>query len=237
MSRAAQAPDCFELDATIYKRDLRRFFVDLRKQAHHIYALLSGAPKSVFWIVQENDDIYEEEKRFSVHEFFGNLGKFHSRKDTFRVYFNAYIFRDEWDECIEGWQYMDNPFNGEMKYEIINTDELSVEVFEKEWLYLFAHLCRQQILANAPFTLNRETIKCYKFTFEDVRQLREVANQYNGRIVAELREQYERLAALDCLHELPKVKRDRKPAAEPPPVKKERTPRKKNIRKYPSTHF
>ena len=44
-------------DDSIYKRDLRRFFVALREQAHPIYALLNGAPKSAFWIVLENDDL------------------------------------------------------------------------------------------------------------------------------------------------------------------------------------
>ena len=62
MSRKAPEDyDCF-----IYKRDLRRFFVDLRKQAHYIYELLEGAPKSVFWIVQENEDSDADEQTFTV---------------------------------------------------------------------------------------------------------------------------------------------------------------------------
>lgn len=235
MPRAAQTFDYLESDTTIYKRDLRRFFVELRKQAHHIYALLCEAPKSVFWIVQENDNIEEDEPNFSIREFYASVGKFHRRKDTFRVYFNAYFFRDEWDSCVPCWDSGDNPFNGEAKYEINDTSELSVEVFEKEWPHLLAFICRKSILENAPFKLDRETIKRYKFSYGDVTLLREAAIRCNGRLIAELREQYDKLAAIDCLHERPKVKRERKSAAAPAPVKKERTPRKRIMRKVPYT--
>ena len=227
MSRKAPEDyDCF-----IYKRDLRRFFVDLRKQAHYIYALLEGAPKSVFWIVLENEDSDADEQTFTVKEFYANVAKFHHRKDPFRLYFEAYFFRDEWDECVDGWRFMDNPFNGKIKYEISDPGELSVDVFEKEWPHLFACLCRKQILANAPFRLERETIKHYKFSYGDVKLLREPAVRINKRIIAELRAQYERLAAIDCLHETPTKKPERKPAAAP--VKTEYAPRKRITRRVP----
>ena len=214
-----------DYDFFIYKRDLRRFFVDLRKQAHYIYALLEEAAKSVFWIVLENEDSDADEQIFTVKEFYANVAKFHHRKDTFRLYFKAYFFRDEWDECVDGWRFMDNPFNGIAKYEISDPGELSVDVFVKEWPHLFACLCRKQILANAPFRLDRETIKHYKFSYGDVRLLREPAARINKRIIAELRAQYDRLAAIDCLHEAPKKKPERKLAAAP--VKTERAPRKR----------
>ena len=126
---------------------------------------------------------------------------------------------------------MDNPFSGKIKYEISDPGELSVEVFEKEWPHLFACLCRKQILANAPFRLERETIKHYKFSYGDVKLLREPAVRINKRIIAELRAQYERLAAIDCLHETPTKKPERKPAAAP--VKTEYAPRKRIIRRVP----
>lgn len=184
----------------IHKRDLRKFFVDLRQQAHHIYALLEGAPKSVFWIVLENEDLETPEQTFTVKEFYASLGKFHADKDTFRAYFKAYFFRDEWDALVPGWELMDNPFNGEESYEILYPKELSVAEFEKEWPHLMAYLCRQQIHANAPFKLDRETIRHYGFTYGDLKLLREAAARCNERIIAELRAQYDRLAAIDCLH-------------------------------------
>lgn len=247
MPRAARTPDYFESDTTIYKRDLRRFFVELRKRAHHIYALLWGAPKSVFWIVQDNSEDDEDEPRFSVSEFYANVVKFHPSKVTFRVYFNAYFFRNEWDECVEFWESMDNPFNGETRCEIRDTGDLSVGAFEKEWPHLFARMCRQQILANAPFVLNRETVRRYKFSRKDVKLMRESVARCNGRIVAELREEYARLAAIDCLHEpkqfpldepeplpeIPKVEPEPEPEAAPAPAKMKRAPRKRIMRKIP----
>lgn len=193
-----KAPE--DYDDLIYKRDLRRFFVDLRKQAHYIYALLEGAPKSVFRIVLDNDDLDTDEQRFTVQEFYANVAKFHHRKDTFRVYFKAYFFRDEWDECVPCWELMDNPFNGVDNFEVTNNGELTPADFEKEWPHLLAYLCRKQILANAPFKLDRETIKHYKFSYGDVKLLREPAARINERIIVELRAQYDRLAAIDCLH-------------------------------------
>lgn len=225
MPTNAQAPDLYEDSGRdILKSDLRRFFTGLRKQSHHIYALLYGAPKSVFWIVLTNDDLTADEQTFSVPEFYAQVGKFHRRKDTFRVYFNAYFFRDEWDSCLPCWDSGDEPFNGEEKYEILGTTELSAEVFEKEWVHLFANLCRQQILANTPFRLDRETIRRYKFSREDVKLLREPAVRCNECLIAELRGPYNLLASIDCLHKAPK----KKPACEPAaaPVKKERAPRK-----------
>lgn len=224
--KAPEDYDCF-----IYKRDLRRFFVDLRKQAHYIYALLEGAPKSVFWIVLENEDSDADEQTFTVKEFYANVAKFHHRKDTFRLYFEAYFFRNEWDSCVDGWRFMDNPFNGETKYEVFDPDELCVENFEKEWLHLLAYLCRKQILANAPFRLDRETIRQYKFSREDVKLLREPAARCNERIIAELRAQYDRLAVIDCLHETPKKKQE--PKFKPAPVKTERAPRARTVRRVP----
>ena len=197
-------------DNSIYKRDLRRFFVALREQAHPIYALLNGAPKSAFWIVLENGDLECEEQTYSLQEFYANLAAFHNRKDTFRIYFNAYFFREEWDKCLPGWEAMDNPFNGQTGYEIRDKGELTVTAFKNEYLHLLAFLCRKQILANTPFKLDRETIRQYKFSREDVKLLREPVARINERIIAELRAQYDALAAIDCLHEAPKAMRKKR---------------------------
>lgn len=184
----------------IYKRNLRRFFSDLRQQAHHIYALLDGAPKSVFWIVLDNDDLASPEQAFALKEFYANLSKFHDNKDTFRVYFKAYFFRDEWDVCVPGWELMDNAFTGDEQFEICDTNELSVAVLEKEWPHVLAYLCREAILSNKPFRLDDETPLQYGFTRQDISLLQEPVARFNAKIIDELREQYDKLAAIDCLH-------------------------------------
>lgn len=186
-------------DYRIYERDLIRFFAALRRQAHHIYALLTGAPKSVFWIVLDDEDAFPDEKTFSPEEFQANVGKF-GAGDSFRVYFSIYYFREEWDECVPCWELMDNPFNGEDKFEVAGKRDLTVAEFESEWRHLFAYLCRDAILANKPFRLDDETIRQYGFTPQDVALLQEPLARFNAKIIDELRAQYDRLAAIDCLH-------------------------------------
>lgn len=230
--------DDFDFPNTcIYKRDLRRFFVSLREQAHPIYALLNGAPKTVFGIVMDNDDPECEEQTYSLKEFYANLGVFDDRKDTFLVYFNAYFFREEWDKCFPCWDVMDNPFNGEAKNEIVSTEELTVAGFGKEYLHLLAYLCRQQIYGNNPLRFTRATISHYRFTREDVKFLREPVTRINERIIAELRAQYDALAAIDCLHEATKAMRKKRSASAPPAVSsagaEKRSPRKRIIRTVP----
>ena len=80
------------------------------------------------------------------------------------------------------------------------------ESFKQEFPYILAYICRNAILANAPFRLDRETIKRYGFTREDVKRLREPLTRCNERIIAELRAEYARLAAIDCLHEASRKK-------------------------------
>ena len=125
--------DC--LDCDIRKSDIRQFFDDLKKKAHFVYAILCGAPKSVFWITLDDEESHPDEKTFSVAE-------------------------------------------------------------------------------NAPFELTRETIKHYGFSREDVKLLRDCIASNNRRIIDELREEYERLKAIDCLQVVPPKRRGRKPKAE-----------------------
>ena len=200
MSRT-KAPEYLKfLETLIYKRTLRGFLTDLRENAHHIYALLAGVPKFVFWIVLDDENIEVEEEEFSIKEFYARLSTFHDRKDTFRVYFNTYFFRDEWDECCEDWEQAEYEFTGKEKYECYRKTDLSVADFEKEFPHMLAYWCRESILANKPFELTRQTIKEFRFTRKDVAVLREPIARCNERIIAELRAQYDALATIDCLH-------------------------------------
>ena len=102
--------DC--LDCDIRKSDIRQFFDDLKKKAHFVYAILCGAPKSVFWITLDDEESHPDEKTFSVAEFNDNYENFDSRIDSFRVNFNAYFFREQWATKFPEWELMENPFNG-----------------------------------------------------------------------------------------------------------------------------
>lgn len=184
----------------IHKHDLCRCFAELRELAHHIYALLERAPKTAFWIVLNDEDLNAPEKTFTIGEFYADLEKFHSDKDTFRVYIKAYFFRDEWDRCIPGWELMDNAFTGEEQYEICGPEDLTVAEFEKEWPHMLANLCRDAILSNRPLGIDAETTRQYGFTRQDIALLQEPVARFNRLIIDQLRAQYDRLAAIDCLH-------------------------------------
>ena len=106
--------DC--LDCDIRKSDIRQFFDDLKKKAHFVYAILCGAPKSVFWITLDDEESHPDEKTFSVAEFNDNYENFDSRIDSFRVNFNAYFFREQWATKFPEWELMENPFNGEGRF-------------------------------------------------------------------------------------------------------------------------
>lgn len=161
--------DC--LDCDIRKSDIRQFFDDLKKKAHFVYAILCGAPKSVFWITLDDEESHPDEKTFSVAEFNDNYENFDSRIDSFRVNFNAYFFREQWATKFPEWELMENPFNGEERFCATSRKELTVEIFVTEYPHLLAYLCRRAVLENAPFELTRETIKHYGFSREDVKLL------------------------------------------------------------------
>lgn len=112
------------------------------------------------------------------------------------------------------WELMENPFNGEERFCATSRKELTVEIFVTEYPHLLAYLCRRAVLENAPFELTRETIKHYGFSREDVKLLRDCIASNNRRIIDELREEYERLKAIDCLQVVPPKRRGRKPKAE-----------------------
>ena len=109
---------------------------------------------------------------------------------------------------------MENPFNGDERFCATSRKELTVEIFVTEYPHLLAYLCRRAVLENAPFELTRETIKHYGFSREDVKLLRDCIASNNRRIIDELREEYERLKAIDCLQVVPPKRRGRKPKAE-----------------------
>lgn len=188
-----------EYDDEIRKRDLRRFFTQLRKEAHSIYAILYQAPKSFFRIVLRNDDLDEDEAAYTLSEFYANLRKFRTN-DTFRIEIKAYFFREEWDECVPLWQAADYPFTGLEEYEITRLEELDKAEMEKEWPHMLAYFCRERILANSPFWLCRRLIRVFGLTRADVKQLKEPLDRCNERVVAELRAKYDQLARIDCLH-------------------------------------
>ena len=182
-------------DEDIRKSDIRQFLDDLEKQAHPLYATVRALPESAVWIMQ--DDTGE---KFPVAGFIENYDGFDSSRDTFSIGFNAYFFRDEWDDKVPGWELTDNPYNGEDRYEVISRNELTVAFFTGEFARLLAYVCREAILKNDPLGATPETAAKYGLNPEDMEALGGGIAECNRRIIAELRNEYERLKAIDCLH-------------------------------------
>ncbi|MBR2217458.1 MAG: hypothetical protein IJ850_03850, partial [Alistipes sp.] len=88
----------------------------------------------------------------------------------------------------------------EDRFEAVSRDELSVEIFTGEFPHLLACICRQAILGNEPLEATPETAAQYGFSPEEMNALGAQIARCNRRIIAELREDYERLKAIDCLH-------------------------------------
>jgi len=190
--------DIIPMDGDIRKSDIRQFLDDLEKQAHTLYATVLALPESLFWIVQE-----DTEQTFSVAGFIENYENFDSCLDSFCVGFNVYFFRDEWDEIVSDRELTDNFYNGEDRFEAVSRNELSVEIFTGEFPHLLASICRQAILGNEPLEATPETAVQYGFSPEEMNALGAQIARCNWRIIAELREDYERLKAIDCLHREP----------------------------------
>ena len=186
------------MDGDIRKSDIRQFLDDLEKQAHTLYATVLALPESLFWIVQE-----DTEQTFSVAGFIENYENFDSCLDSFCVGFNVYFFRDEWDEIVSDRELTDNFYNGEDRFEAVSRDELSVEIFTGEFPHLLASICRQAILGNEPLEATPETAAQYGFSPEEMNALGAQSARCNRRIIAELREDYERRKTIDCLHREP----------------------------------
>lgn len=161
--------DC--LDCDIRKSDIRQFFDDLKKKAHFVYAILCGAPKSVFWITLDDEESHPDEKTFSVAEFNDNYENFDSRIDSFRVNFNAYFFREQWATKFPEWELMENPFNGEERFCATSRQGADGRNFRNGISAFVGLPVPSAVLENAPFELTRETIKHYGFSREDVKLL------------------------------------------------------------------
>lgn len=211
----------------IRKRDLRRFFTDLREQEHYMYAILAKSPQSVFRIVKDSDDWDEPETAYSIKEFLASLGSFHNKKDSFCCHFSLYYFRDERNEGTPDEGSIEFAFDGEVREDWICMEDMHPESFIQAFPHILAYICRNAVLSNTPFRLDRETIKRYGFTCEDVKRLRGPLMRCNERVIAELRAEYDRLASIDCLHEVPgKVPEPQKETPEAP-----RQPRPRICRK------
>lgn len=186
----------------IYKSDLHVFLQKLKKEARHAYAVLTGAPVDYVWICKSEsmDDSYEE--KFSIKEFLEQYARFKPNRDQFEFCVKVYYFRDDLKYMTSLCSQIESMPVGEDTFTLDYKAELSVETITRELPNILAYICREAILANAPLLLVDESVKRqYGFKRPDIEKLRGIVIKCNQSIVKELRAEYDRLGAIDCVRD------------------------------------
>lgn len=186
----------------IYKSDLHVFLQKLKKEARHAYAVLTGAPVDYVWIGKSEsmDDWYEE--KFSIKEFLERYAGFKAHRDQFELCAKVYYFQEDWKYMPPMCSRIESMLTGEDTFTLDYKAELSVETITRELPNILAYICREAILANAPLSLVDESVKQqYGFKRTDIEKLRDIVIKCNLNIVKELRAEYDRLGAIDCVRD------------------------------------
>lgn len=187
-----------------YRRDIRSILTALYERAPFIYALFKAAPKTEFRIALTEDfsrgDLPDE--TYTIPEFCARYASFKPKGQIFLISFSVYCSEKEREETYRKHGEVFCSPEGTALCEIDSEDlDMAVEEIVSEFPNYMMCRCRAAILANEPLRIDDETIARYALTAEDAARLRRIVRRCNTEIVAELRGQYERLAAIDCVRE------------------------------------
>ena len=185
-----------------YRRDIRSILTALYERAPYIYALFKAAPKTEFRIALTEDfsrgDLPDE--TYTIPEFCARYASFKPKGQIFLISFSVYCSEKEREETYRKHGEVFCSPEGTALCEIDSEDlDMAVEEIVSEFPNYMMCRCRAAILANEPLRIDDETIARYALTAEDAARLRRIVKRCNTEIVAELRGQYERLAAIDGL--------------------------------------
>ena len=185
-----------------YRRDIRSILTALYERAPYIYALFKAAPKTEFRIALTEDfsrgDLPDE--TYTIPEFCARYASFKPKGQIFLISFSVYCSEKEREEMYRKHGEVFCSPEGTALCEIDSEDlDTAVEEIVSEFPNYMMYRCRKAILSNEPLTIDEETIARYALTIEDAARLRRIVKRCNTEIVAELRGQYERLAAIDGL--------------------------------------
>lgn len=172
---------------------LRKKLEELRKNAHHYYALIENLPKEEFYIFHGSKNDNWDENIYTLHEFLSQVESFPS-DDTACI--NFLLHKDQPDSKIylPDWIIY--------CHTIKNASDLSSENFKRilEWLLEF--YCEKCLRNNEPFNLTPETIRHFGFTEDDVRELQPKIEMFTKDIKERLWLRYQNLVQLDCIREM-----------------------------------
>lgn len=187
-----------------YRRDIRSILTALYERAPYIYALFKAASKTEFRIALTEDfsrgDLPDE--TYTIPEFCARYASFKPKGQIFLISFSVYCSEKEREEMYRKHGEVFCSPEGTALCEIDSEDlDTAVEEIVSEFPNYMMCRCRAAILSNEPLRINDETIARYALTPEEAARLRRIVKRCNTKIVAELRGQYERLAAIDCVRE------------------------------------
>ena len=180
------------------KEDVKQVLDILHRSAHFCYAFLVREPPRNFCILVD-DDFSGLCERLSIEDFSASYPRYHARLAVCSIHYRVYSFRRDWDTQAPGWRNYLPTYDGvdvEACWERAECTKL-----HRNFEQILAHSLRGAMRSNRPFELTPETIEAYGFTPEDVAHLEPLVARCNAELCKELRADYERLAALDCIRE------------------------------------
>ena len=156
-------------DKPILKSNLWKFFKTLRTQANPVYCLLAASPIHYAWItiVDKNDS--NSQKRITIAQFINSLKKMPLTGKLYQLAINTYSSTESGKK-------------GNITYEAIFLQQLSVEIIDRELPSIIAFHCIESIKQGLHFELTPQTILHYKFKARYIDELKTIIQQCNDAI-------------------------------------------------------
>ncbi|WP_418981558.1 hypothetical protein, partial [Alistipes sp.] len=147
---------CEYLETLIFRPQLLDYFETLRREAHHLYALLMQAPPSVVWIDWANCHAPWQSESYSVAAFCAAPEEAFPFPEELYLFVAGYIPRSERDQASE-LKY--EPFSGRCVRLFSKRDELTVEALLNEFPAMLLLQGREALLDGHPLLPDDATVR------------------------------------------------------------------------------
>lgn len=159
---------------------------------HYLYTLMEGLPKEAFYIRLENELSRKEEwakSNFTLQEF-EKAAK--NLKPDDPVSLNFFLHRNTTKTIyVSNWILYSNSID--------RVSEFSTENLKRVFDAFLAAYCEKSLRLNGLFQMSPETIRRFRFTEADIRELTPRLDRFNEEAMGRIREDYEALARLDFI--------------------------------------
>lgn len=191
LAQAERERQLFEQRYPYSRRFMKRYMIDLfttlKRDKHHIYALLLCLPLEQFAIVQYKDwrlgyaqrsipfsswGELDQPRIFSLAEFFAQRARFHRFEE-----FTIYLFDESFD------------------YD----RRLLLERIEERYEEYLCEACERALRADRRIELTPELIREHALTRADTAIVRAYLDRYNSQAQRKLQAEYDALKGLQCI--------------------------------------